>query len=66
MSEQVFDASIKRIVISEVAVPFVSRGGRLFSGQVISKDPGIEAGDQVLVVDKNNNPITMVQVTEGS
>lgn len=65
MSEQTFDSAVRRIVISDVAVPFVARGGRLFSGQVISSDPGIKTGEHVLVVDKKNNPITMVQVTEG-
>jgi archaeosine-15-forming tRNA-guanine transglycosylase len=55
-------ASISRVVISDAAVPFVARGGYLFSGQVIVSDPGIEDGEQVLVVDKKNNPISMVQI----
>jgi archaeosine-15-forming tRNA-guanine transglycosylase len=57
--------SINRVVISDAAVPFIARGGRLFSGQVIASDPGIEDGEEVLVVDKKNNPIRMVQIYQG-
>jgi archaeosine-15-forming tRNA-guanine transglycosylase len=56
------DLPLSRVVISDAAIPFVARGGRLFSGQVIASDPGIEDGEQVLVVDKKNNPIRMVQI----
>ena len=62
MPETACESSISRVVISDAAVPFVARGGRLFSGQVIVSDPGIEDGEQVLVVDKKNNPIRMVQI----
>lgn len=62
MSETTCESSISRVVISDAAIPFVARGGRLFSGQVIVSDPGIEDGEQVLVVDKKNNPIRMVQI----
>jgi predicted ribosome-associated RNA-binding protein Tma20 len=62
MSETAYKSSISRVVISDAAVPFVARGGRLFSGQVIASDPGIENGEQVLVVDRKNKPLRMVQI----
>jgi archaeosine-15-forming tRNA-guanine transglycosylase len=55
-------SSMSRVVISDAAVPFVARGGRLFIGQVITSDPGIENGEEVLVVDKKNNPIRRLQI----
>jgi archaeosine-15-forming tRNA-guanine transglycosylase len=55
-------SSISKVVVSDAAVSFIARGGRLFSGQVIDSDPGIEDGDEVLVVDRKNNPLGRVQV----
>jgi archaeosine-15-forming tRNA-guanine transglycosylase len=55
-------SDISKVVVSDAAVPFIARGGRLFSGQVIDSDPGIEDGEEVLVVDKKNNPLGRVQV----
>jgi len=55
-------SSISKVVISDAAVPFLARGGRLFSGQVIDSDPGIEDGEEVLVVDRKNNPLRRVQI----
>ncbi len=54
--------TISRVVVSDEAVSFIARGGRLFSGQVRDSDPGIEDGEEVLVVDKRNHPLGMVQV----
>jgi archaeosine-15-forming tRNA-guanine transglycosylase len=62
MSETVCETPISRVVISDAAVPFIARGGRLFAGQVIASDPGIENGEEVLVVDQKNNPISKVQI----
>ena len=62
MSETICESSISKVVVSDAAVPFIARGGRLFSGQVISSDPGIEDGEEVLVVDKRNNPLSKVQI----
>jgi archaeosine-15-forming tRNA-guanine transglycosylase len=62
MSEMARKSPISRVVISDAAVPFIARGGRLFSRQVIASDPGIEDGEEVLVVDKRNNPISAVQI----
>jgi archaeosine-15-forming tRNA-guanine transglycosylase len=66
MSGNVSESSMSRVVISDAAVPFVARGGRLFTGQVIASDPGIEDGEQVLVVDKKNHPVRMVQIFKGT
>lgn len=57
MSNDVGESSIR-----DAAVPFIARGGRLFSGQVMASDPGIEDGERVMVVDRKNNPIRMIQV----
>lgn len=62
MSEIICESSISKVVVSDAAVPFIARGGRLFSGQVISSDPGIEDGEEVLVVDKRNNPLSKVRI----
>ena len=48
----------KRLVISDAAVPFVARGGRVFGHQVINADLDIADGEEVLVVDRNNHVIT--------
>ncbi|MDD2755735.1 MAG: hypothetical protein PHS80_09440 [Methanothrix sp.] len=55
-------SSISKVVVSDAAVSFIARGGRLFSGQVIDSDPGIEDGDEVLVVDKKNNPLGRIHI----
>jgi len=55
-------SSISKVVISDAAVSFIARGGRLFSGQVIASDPEIENGEEVLVVDRKNNPLSRVQI----
>jgi predicted RNA-binding protein (TIGR00451 family) len=47
----------KRLVISDAAVSFVARGGRIFGQQVVDADLDIEDGEEVLVVDRNNHPI---------
>ena len=59
------DQSVSRVVVSDAAVPFIARGGRLFPGQVIASDPGIEDGDEVLVVDRKNNPVRTVKIYTG-
>lgn len=55
-------SSLRRVMIKDSAVPFISRGGRLFSRQVIESDPGVEDGEQVLVVDKRENVLAEMQV----
>jgi archaeosine-15-forming tRNA-guanine transglycosylase len=61
MSE-VDQSSISKVVVSDAAIPFIARGGRLFSGQVVASDHGIEDGEEVLVVDRKNNPLRRVQI----
>jgi archaeosine-15-forming tRNA-guanine transglycosylase len=55
-------SSTSKVVVSDAAVSFIARGGRLFSGQVIDSDPGIEDGEEVLLVDRKNNPLRRVQI----
>ena len=59
------DSSVSKVVISDAAVPFVARGGRLFPGQVIATDPGIENGEDVLIVDRKERPIRMLKIYTG-
>jgi archaeosine-15-forming tRNA-guanine transglycosylase len=62
MSVDACESAIRRVVIKDAAVPFVARGGRVFSGQVIGLDPGIEDGEFVQVVDRSDHPLREVQV----
>ena len=57
-----YENPMQKVVVSDAAMPFVARGGRLFSGQVVASDPGIEDGEEVLVVDRKNRPLSTVQV----
>jgi len=49
------------MVISDAAVPFVARGGRVFGRQIVSADLDISDGEEVLVVDRNDRVITTAQ-----
>jgi uncharacterized protein with predicted RNA binding PUA domain len=40
-----------RVVVSAEAAPFVAKGGNVFAKHVLSADPEIRAGEEVLVVD---------------
>jgi len=40
-----------RVVVSAEAAPFVARGGNVFAKHVLSANPEIRAGEEVLVVD---------------
>lgn len=53
---------MSRVVVSDAAAPFIARGGRLFSKQVLESDPGIEDGEEVLVVDRKNKLLGIVQI----
>ena len=59
------DSSVSKVVISDAAVPFVARGGRLFPGQVIATDPGLENGEDVLIVDRKERPVRMLKIYTG-
>jgi archaeosine-15-forming tRNA-guanine transglycosylase len=62
MPETDCNVPLKKVVISDAAMPFVARGGRVFPGQVIAHDQGIEDREEVLVLDMKNNPLGTVQV----
>jgi len=59
MSEKIIPK--RKLVVSDAAVTFVARGGRIFGRQVIDADLDIVNGEEVLVVDKNNRIITTAQ-----
>lgn len=40
-----------RVTASDDAAPFIVKGGNLFARHVVSSDPDIRAGEEVLVVD---------------
>lgn len=47
----------QRVVMNGDAVPFVSKGKTAFAKHVVFADPVIRAGQEVLVVDENDNLI---------
>ncbi|ABK14398.1 MAG: pseudouridine synthase [Methanothrix sp.] len=51
----------KKVVVSDYAVPFVARGGRVFSKLVLRADPDVNPGDEVLVLDRNDRVITVAK-----
>jgi archaeosine-15-forming tRNA-guanine transglycosylase len=59
---EIDSSPMSRVVVSDAAAPFIARGGRLFSRQVLESDPGIEDGEKVLVVDRKNKPLGIVQI----
>jgi archaeosine-15-forming tRNA-guanine transglycosylase len=56
------ESSMNRVAIKDGAVPFVARGGRVFSRQVLTASPGIEDGDTVQIVDKNGHLLNIAYV----
>ncbi len=64
-----------RVVAMEDAAPFVAKGGNLFAKHVLSVDPEIRAGEEVLVVDAQDRllatgtailaPEEMLQIKRG-
>lgn len=65
-----------RVTVSEDAAPFVAKGGNVFAKHVQSVDPQIRAGEEVLVVDAQDQllatgkavlaPEEMVQIKRGA
>jgi uncharacterized protein with predicted RNA binding PUA domain len=43
-----------RVMVSAEAAPFVAKGGNVFARHVLSADPEIRAGEEVLVVDEKD------------
>jgi archaeosine-15-forming tRNA-guanine transglycosylase len=62
VSENIHKSSLRRVVIKDAAIPFIARGGRLFSHQVVESDPGVENGELVSVVDRRDNCLGEMQV----
>lgn len=44
-----------RVVVNSDSAPFVAKGKNAFSKHVVAADPDIRAGEEVLVVDENDN-----------
>ena len=51
----IFASPRLRVTVSEDAAPFVVKGGNVFAKHVLSVDPRIRAGEEVLVVDVQDN-----------
>jgi len=49
-----FESPRLRVVASDDAAPFVAKGGNVFAKHVLSVDPEIRAGEEVLGVDSGN------------
>jgi archaeosine-15-forming tRNA-guanine transglycosylase len=60
--EKTYREPMRRIVVKDSAVPFVSRGGRVFAGQIVGFDQGVEDGELVQVVDTKNSLLCTVRV----
>ena len=68
-------ARVCRVVASDDAAPFVAKGGNVFAKHVLSVDPEIRAGEEVLVVDSQDRllatgtavlaPEEMLQIKRG-
>jgi len=51
----------KRLVVSDAALPFVARGGRIFGKQVVDSDLDIAENEEVLVVDRRGRIVTVAE-----
>ena len=70
-----FPGPRQRVVASNDAAPFVAMGGNIFAKHVLSVDPEIRAGEEVLVVDSSDSllatgtavlaPEEMLQIKRG-
>lgn len=54
-----FEAPRFRVVVSEDAAPYNAEGKSVFPRFVVDIDPGLRAGDEVIVVDKDDNPLAL-------
>lgn len=45
----------QRVVVNKDAAPFVAKGKNAFAKHVVNVDPGIRAGQEILIVDENDN-----------
>ncbi len=70
-----FESPKLRVVASDDAAPFIAKGGNVFARHVLSVDPEIRAGEEVLVVDSEDTllatgttvlaPEEMLQIKRG-
>ncbi len=44
-----------RVIVNSDSAPFVSKGKNAFAKHVVGSDPDIRAGEEVMVVDENDN-----------
>ncbi|NLI62937.1 MAG: pseudouridine synthase [Methanosarcinaceae archaeon] len=51
-----------RVSVADEAVPFVSGGKTAFAKHVLSVDPKLRAGEEIIVTDKNDNLIATGQL----
>lgn len=51
-----------RVVVCEDAAPFVAKGKTAFAKHVVDIDPGLRAGEEVLVVDENDELLATGQL----
>jgi uncharacterized protein with predicted RNA binding PUA domain len=51
-----------RVVICDDAVPFVSKGKTAFAKHVVAVDPELRAGDEVILVDENDEILATGQL----
>jgi conserved protein with predicted RNA binding PUA domain len=56
-----YELPSKKLVVSDEAIPFVSRGGHIFSNQVIEADSEIREGEIVRVMDRKGRVLTLAQ-----
>ena len=56
------ESIMNKVVIKDEAVPFVARGGRVFSRQVLIASPGIEDGETVQIVDRDGHLLSTAYV----
>ena len=71
-----FPAPKLRVVVSQEVSPFIAKGGNVFARHVMSVDPEMRAGEEVLVVDENDrlvatgtaalSPEEMLQIKRGA
>lgn len=50
-----YDPPKLRVIVADEAVEFVRKGRSVFAKHVIDVDPEIRSGDEVIVVDRNDN-----------
>lgn len=55
------DRPRRKLVVSNAAIPFVARGGRIFGRQLMDADLDIRDGEQVLVTDRMDHTLAVAR-----